>query len=288
MNDKQSRCSNITEKDIEAMNWIRVTGAVAEFLVAAILLAYVLIRREYKSVLERLFIYLLLATLLRETVLMSNVEYQFEYKQKNQVCSILGALNIYTALLVLAFVASILIYLLKRVAYQKSNSAALAKTFELGFVILTFLIPLILYVGLLYTDIFGLSTAWCWLREYNNQCQKTSPLQRILGGYGHAFVLTGILCIILIASVVMIYCKIARQIKQAVHILRLAVILVTYFIVHLAIAILLFFLTIPGSNQNYIILYIFTLVVCTHDIYPIVFLLHFTTQEHIQCLGTRI
>lgn len=104
---------------------------------------------------------MLLAILLREAVLMSNIEHQFEHKWKYQVCSILGAFNLYTALLVVILVASSIAYLLRRVDYKKSSSAALSKEFELGFVVLTFLVP---SVGLLYTDVFGLSIACCWLR----------------------------------------------------------------------------------------------------------------------------
>ena len=282
MNDSfavQPRCSDITEKTIEVMNWIRVTAALVEFLVVAILLAYVLIRREYKSVLERLFIYLLLSTLLREAVLLSNVEYQFGYKQNDQVCSILGALNLYTGALVIIIVASTIIYLLRRVAYQKSNSAAFTKVFELGFISLTILVPLIFSAGLLYTDIFGLSTAWCWIREYDDQCQKTIPVKRILAGYGHDFVLIGILCTILIATIVIIYCKIARQVKQATYLLRHAFILLTFLIVYLAIAIM----TQQSSNQKYI----YILVVCIYDIYPLGFLISLRCQAVVSARKRR-
>ena len=267
-------CNITAEKDLKAMNGIIVAVALAEFLVVAILLAYVLIRREYKSVLERLYIYLVLATLLREAVLLSNVEYQFGYDQKDQdhVCSILGALNLYTHVLIVVIVASTMIYLPRRVAYKNSNSAVFDQVFELGFVILTFLVPLIISVSLFRTDIYGLSTAWCWLRQ---QCQ-TSPLKRVLAGYGNSFALIGILCT---ASMLMIYCKIARQIKQAKRLLRQAVILLTCLIVHLAIAILVIILT-STLNQKYItsILYIQTLVVCTYDTYPLGFLISLKCQ----------
>ena len=283
----QSRCSNITVRDIKAMNWIRVTVALAEFLVVAILLAYVLIRREYKSILERLFIYLLLATLAREAVLMSDVEHQFEYKQMDQVCSVLGALDLYTAVLVIVILASTIIYLLKRVVYRKSNSAAFAKAFELGFVILTFLVPLIISVGLLYTDFFGLSTAWCWMREYDDHCRKTSPVKKILAD--SVLVMTGILCIILSAAIATTYWKIARQIKQAIHLMRQAVILLTCLIVN--VAILVFSSTVINLTtfkEKFIILYIYTLAISIYDIiYPLGFLLSLKCQAVVSARKRR-
>ena len=291
MNDNfpvELRCSNITEKDIKAMNWIRVTVAVAEFLVVAILLAYVLIRREYRSVLERLYIYLLLATLAREAVLMSNVEYRFEYKQVDQVCSVLGALNLYTAVLVVVIVASTIVYLLRRVAYQKSNSAAFAKAFELGFIVLAFLVPLITSVGLLYTDIYGFSTAWCWVREYDDQCQKTSPVKKMLAGYS-VLEMTGILCIIFSAAIAITYWKIARQIKQAIHLMRQAVILLTCLIVN--VVILVFssvVINLTSFNRKFIILYIYTLAISIYDIiYPLGFLLSLKCQAVVSARKRR-
>ena len=276
----QSRCSNTTEKDLKAMNWITVTAALVELLVVAILLAYVLIRREYRSVLERLFIYLLFAALLREAVLVSNIEHQFEYKQMEQVCSVLGALNLYTAVLAVVIVVSAIIYLLRRIAYKKLKSAAFGKEFELGFVILTFLVPLIFSVGLLYTDIFGLSIAWCWLREYDNDCHKTNPVKKSLAGYG-VFVLTGILSTILVTAMVLIYCRIARRkIKQATILKRQVLILSACLIASMAV--LVFFLTVsnlPTFNEQVIISYIHTVVLSIFDIlHPLVFLLNLKCQ----------
>ena len=276
----QSNCSNITEKDLKAMNGITVAAALVEFLVVAILLAYVLIRREYKRVLERLFIYLLFATLLREAVLVSNVEHQFEYKQKDSVCSVLGALNLYTAVLVVVIVVSAIIYFLRRIAYRKSKFAAFGKEFELGFVTLTFLVPLIFSLGLFYTDIFGLSTAWCSLREYDKNCHKTNPVKKSLAGYG-VFLLTGILCTILVAAMVLIYCRIARRkIKQATILKRQAVILSACLIAGTAfLAFVLTVSNIPRFNEQFIIFYIHTVVLSIFDIlYPLVFLLNLKCQ----------
>ena len=273
----QSKCSNITEQDIRNMNWIRVSIAIAGFAMVALMLFIVLLRREFKSVLERLFIYLLLATFLRELVLLSNIEHQFEYKWMDEVCGVLGALDLYTAVLVIIYVASTIMYLLTRVVDIKlvrQRSRAFANSFELGFFLLTFFIPLIVSVGLLYTNIFGLSIAWCWMREYDGQCHKTNSLKKIFGGYS-VILITGILSIFLTAAIVIIYYKIARRIKQATDLLKQAVILIVCLIVNVLIVVFAtVVVNLTAVELKFIILYVYTTIVSLYDlIYPLGFLL---------------
>ena len=88
-----SKCSNISESSIRELNWIRVSVAIGGWLIVAFIFVVVMIRREFKSVMERLFIYLLISTLLHETVFISNVldQLQFEYNyMASQVCAVLG------------------------------------------------------------------------------------------------------------------------------------------------------------------------------------------------------
>lgn len=201
----------------------------------AVILATVLVRREFKTVMQRLFIYLLFATLLREAVLMSNIEHQFEYEQMDEVCSVLGALNYYTANVVVIFVAATIIYLLSRVVRDWKRSAAFANMFELGLVLLSFLAPLIVCAAILYTDIFGLSTAWCWMRKYDSQCLRVDDLRKVFGGYS-VLLITEVLSVVLTTTIMVIYYKLARQkIKQAAQLLKPALILVTCLIVNVVI-----------------------------------------------------
>lgn len=153
-----SKCSNITEGIIRNMNWIRVSIAISGLLLMMMLLIVVMVRKEFKTVIERLFIYLVIATFLREAVLVSNIEHQFAYQYMDVVCSVIGALNFYTAILVVLYGAATVLYILSRVIWYRGlqRSKAFATFFETGFVFLAFLLPLILSISLLYADIFGL------------------------------------------------------------------------------------------------------------------------------------
>ena len=201
---KESKCSNISYQNIKSMNWIRVGIAASGLLIMAVMFITVLVRREFKTVIERLFIYVLLATLLREATLFSNIELQFKDDEKlDPVCGILGAMDLYTAVLVLMFLASTIVYLLGRVTGSKcisQTSNAFAQTFEVGFVIVVVLVPLAISAGLLYTDIFGFSVAWCWMQEYDDHCHKSGLLKKILGGYSFLIIM-GIVSVFLTAAI---------------------------------------------------------------------------------------
>lgn len=280
---QQAKCSNVTYQGIRNMNWIRVGVASAGFVVVAAMLIILLIRREYRSVLERLFIYLLLATLGREAVLFSNIEQQFSKKKMDQVCSIIGALDLYTAVLVLIYVASMIIYLLGRVAGIKQKFSKVA--LELGFLIITVLVPLIIATGLLYTGIFGVFTAWCWMREYDSDCHTL--LQKTIAGYGFLIII-GFLSFFLTMGMVIIYYKIARRIKPARHLMKQSTIMIACLIVNSLILAFAAVIINLSSHMKAVILHMYTIAVALYDIvYPLGFLLSFKYQAFSSFIKTK-
>lgn len=198
-------CRGLNGTEIRTMNWIRVSAALCTFTVAEAMLITVMMHKEFKTTIERLFIYLLLATLLREAVMVSNIEHQFDHKYMDEVCGILGALNHYTVHVVVIIVAATVVYLLARIIGWNQGSRGFAEHFEVAFIICTFLLPLIISTGLLYTDFFGLSIAWCYVKHYDNNCTKVDNItEKIIGGYSIIF-LVGILNIILVVATIMQY-----------------------------------------------------------------------------------
>lgn len=182
-------------------------------------------------------------------------------------------------------------YLLTRVIdikFVRQRSKAFATTFELGFFLLTFFIPLIVSVGLLYTDIFGLSTAWCWMREYDGQCHKTNSLKKIFGGYS-VILITGVLSIFLTAAIVIIYYKIARRIKQATDLLKQAVILIVCLVVNVLIVVFAtIVVNLTAVELKFIILYVYTAIISIYDlIYPLGFLMSLRYQVISSFVSTK-
>lgn len=275
------------------MNWIRISVAAGGFVIVALIFIIVIIRKEFKTVIERLFIYLLIATLLREATLFSNIEHQIYYKQQEQVCSILGALNLYTANVVFIIVASAIVYLLNRVVdgelYHRMKT--IAKAFELGLVIISFTLPFVMSASLLYTDIFGSSVAWCWTQEYviiNGTCHKTNVIKKVFGGYS-VLLVTGFLSIFLTATMVTIYCKVAHRIKKASHLLKQAVILIICLVLNSLIIVFSALATnLAAIEVKLIVLYTYTTVISFFDlIYPLGFLVILKYQAIVSWVHTE-
>ena len=287
-----AECRNLNETSIRAMNWIRVSAAVGGFLISGAMLVAVMIRQEFKTVIQRLFIYLLLATLFREAVLFSNIEHQFEYEYMNEVCAVIGAFNHYTSFVVIIIVAATVLYLLGRVvgweaSHQKSKE--FTKHLEIGFLVSTFLFPLCISTGLLYTDIFGLSIAWCWMQQYDNECNTINAIyvKKIFGGYNVIF-LSGFLNVFCAVAMVVIYCRIKRRLKKATHLLKQPLIILICFIVNLFILIFTSIVIITPLEENHAILYVYTIVVSVHDvIYPLGFLFSLKYQTLVRVFKTR-
>lgn len=282
-----AECRGLNETNIRAMNWIRVSAALGTFLVVGLMFTIVMIRKEFKTTIERLYIYLLLATLLREAIMISNIGHQFHYAYMDEVCSIIGALNHYSSHVVVIIVAATVVYLLARIIGWHQKSKGFAKHFEVGFIIVTFLLPLIISVGLLYTDIFGLSIAWCYMQEYDSKCEMKDSTKRIVGGYSIIF-LAGLLNIFLAASMIIIYHKIIRKLKKATHLLKQPLILLLSLIVNLFILVVSSAIIITPIGQNYITLYSYTVVASLYDIiYPIGFLISLKYQTLASVVKTK-
>lgn len=241
---------------------------------------------------QRLFIYLLLATMFRETVLFSNIEHQYEHKYMNEVCAIIGAFNHCTSFVVIIIVAATVLYLLSGVVSWEGFHQLpkeFTKHFEVAFLIFTFLLPLCISTGLLYTNIFGLSIAWCWMQQFDYKCNTVDSIyiKKIFGGYSIIF-LAGFLNIFCAVAMVVIYCRIKRSLKKAAHLLKQPLIILLCFIVNLFILVFTSIVIITPLEKKYIVLYVYTIVVSLHDIiYPLGFLLSLKYQPLAGVVKTR-
>jgi hypothetical protein len=96
--------------------------------------------------------------------------------------------------------------LLKKVVDQKPNinKTTASKVLEISLIVLITFVPFIVSTSLLYTDIFGLSVAWCWMQEYDSQRNKTNTASILMGGYSF-LVATCLLSITLSVVMVIMY-----------------------------------------------------------------------------------
>ena len=73
-------CTNLTTSELLSLNLVfSATGAVC-LLISSFIVLLLIYYKAYHSVLQRLFLYLMLATMLREMGLFAVIEHHFHYK----------------------------------------------------------------------------------------------------------------------------------------------------------------------------------------------------------------
>ena len=118
-----SNCSNLTTDDLITINLsFSGTGAVCCF-VSLIVILFLLISKAYKSVLQRLFLYLMVATAIRELFLGASIEHHFKYPGQERVCTWIAFIYNWTGIVLFVFTVGIMIYLFFLVRYlAKGNT----------------------------------------------------------------------------------------------------------------------------------------------------------------------
>lgn len=249
----------------------------------ALILIIVMVRKEFKTVIERLLIYLLIATFLREAVLLASAEHQSAYRK---VCSVFGALNFYTATLVITYGTSTVLYILGRILWfkQHQRSKTFAKNFEIVFVLLTSLFPLIISISLLYADIFGSSIAWCWIQAYDEECRVASKKAIV-----SIILVVAALNIFLVIAFVVTYFKVSQRIEGARNLLKQPLLLITCLILNIFIGTIAPVIINLGPIEQTSLLYTYTVVLSLCDvIYPLGFLVTLKYQTLFSVIRRRL
>ena len=83
-------CTNFTVEDFKHFNLSRSITAFVCSVITVVILMYLVRFKAVFSRLQRLFFYLIVATLFNETVMALNIEHQWQYRGQDQVCKWLG------------------------------------------------------------------------------------------------------------------------------------------------------------------------------------------------------
>lgn len=224
-----TNCSNLTADDLIAINLsFSGTGAVCCFI-STIIFLLLLICRAYKTVLQRLFLYLMVATAMRELLIAASLEHHFKYHGQDKVCTWVAFLYNWTGILLFVFTVGILIYLFFLVQYvAKGNTVPhilQSKRRRVSLEILYIVVPSILtfaYASVPYfTHNYGLAGAWCWIRALDDNCKMT--LSGLLAQlfHGHIFYEAGgIIGIILTVAVAVVYYRLPISLQEARKLIR--------------------------------------------------------------------
>ena len=121
-------CTNFTATQLLSLNLsISITGGLC-FLISSSIILLLFFNKAYSSLLQRLFLYLMLATALRHLSLFSLIEHYFYYAGQEEVCILVTYFNRWMVAMTLFFTIGMLLYLLYMVSHLAKGNTLIYPT----------------------------------------------------------------------------------------------------------------------------------------------------------------
>ena len=105
-------CTNFTEHDWIFLNLVRSIAATLGAVIILVLLLFLICYKAYSSLFQRLYLYLIIVTLLNEMTGIVSIEHQWQYERQETVCMMVGFFLAWTYVLLFIFSYEIILYLL--------------------------------------------------------------------------------------------------------------------------------------------------------------------------------
>ena len=253
-------CTNFTTSQLLSLNLsISITGGVC-FLLSSSIILLLLFNKAYSSLLQRLFLYLLLATALRHLSLFSLIEHYFYYAGQKEVCVVVAYFNHWMVGMTLFFTIGMLIYLFYMVSHLAKGNTLTAPTIlqskyrriplECLYVILLVISSFAYASEPYFRGTYGLAGAWCWITSLNETCQKTkSGLPEQVTSYS-LILAVGVIGLILMAFIAITYCRLQNTLKEAQQLLRKTFIILVCLLMFIAFNVITIFVRIYSTKHS--------------------------------------
>ena len=230
LNDSQLKILNLT---------MSISGGVGT-LVTLLILGGLIYAKAYKTPLQRLFMYSVLATMVHEILHVIQIEEQFQYEHQDQVCMHLGFLSNWSGWIIYVFNLSIILYLVI-VVYQQLRGGYCCKYSPLckGLTECVYVLGSILFpVGIIWVPYkeheYGLNEAYCYIRAFDNNCTDIGIKDKLIYAYSF-YEGVGILAILIAISITIVYWTLSVILRDAKRLLKQILILVLAVILYIII-----------------------------------------------------
>ena len=210
-------CTNLTEEQLKNINLARgVSGFVCAML-AMLIICFLLYFKSYKSVLQRLFLWLTGVTVVLNLLAGLQIEHQFKYRGQERFCSALGFVIQWVLSMTYTFTLEILLVLVYTV-YQKLKGDLITRVctctwvkvkLEIILIVTAIFLPLLYIWPPLRNGNYGLEIAYCWIKETDQDCNKTD-----ISGQLQFFIISeAIECtsVLLTIGLAILYCGLAYR-----------------------------------------------------------------------------
>ena len=234
-------------------------------LIILAILFFLIYNKVYSTIFQRLYLYLIIATLVSEVTGIVSIEHQWHYEKQEAVCVGLGLSVAWTYVLLFIFSYEIIVYLLylfvsniwgTRLPQCGTGCMRCSGIIiEVIYIAIPVLISSAFSLPAFLQKKYGIAGPWCFVRSLNDACEPSGYSTQITF-YGMYMTLgiTGTVAS-LIFSVV--YFKLASSFREARHLLKQTLYLLGFKFIHI--------LMILGS----IICRVYTLQSRRHQLYSL-------------------
>lgn len=210
-------CTNFTAEQLKGFNLTRsITAILCTAVIIIILLNFFLSKSYKNSGVQKLYIALIIGSIITEIVHAIGMEHLFQYNGQEKVCKWLGFLDNWTSVMVLILNFEVTLYLLWIVLrihnfHFKCNLLTkvdcLKKIFKATFVFMPTILALPLALMPLLHDKYGVAGPWCWIRSVNENCSVDGVGLKYQIAYFGLQELIGVIGLIVAVIIYMAFCR---------------------------------------------------------------------------------
>ena len=255
-------CTNLTTHELDTINLTySITGGVCSITLLAIT-SLLLLRKQSNTLLKRLFLYVMIATTLREFALTASIEHHFKYSKQEKACIWIAYVFDWAGILLGVFMIGLMSYLVYLVRFLYKGKAISTPQFlqsnyrritlEIMYVVL---LPLLLfaYASIPYLNgTYGLTGARCWIQILDESCKLTTLgfVDQFSNGYVLYFI-HGMAVLILTVSIVVTYLRISTSLVEARLLLKQTLFVLICLLVRILVILLAFVHEIYVQSTGY-------------------------------------
>lgn len=258
---------------------------------------HILVHKAFTSALQRLFLYLVLATLVQEALIGLSFEHQFQYPGQTELCTGYGFIIQWSGVVMFNFALGLMLYVLylvyiqikqepftqlRRTRYGKRLVECVYLIFILTFPLTYLWIPFI-------HDNYGLSGASCWMRALDENCKIVGLADQLIFAYG-AYEGVGVAAIFVTIVISVVYCRIARDYPDARQLIKRTLLLLIFLLLYVFVISLPLVVRldagITGSRQHFILWITWAVAIpISHTIFTFGFLFSFYSGRMLCSCG---
>ena len=249
----QSQFPNCSEVNLRKVNLVfGVTGVVC-CLISCLIVGLIICCKAYRTVLQRLFLYLMVAIVLRELFIAASLEHQWKYTAhvQDRVCMWIGFLWNWTGILVFAFTVGIKIYLFFLVKYSVARGNTVPMflqsryrrvVLESLYLVLPTLVTVCYACIPFFYENYGLAGAWCWVNALDRHNVENRSCEHQRHGFvnqlfqGYIFYISGsVIGLVLLIAVAIVYCRLPITNRENKLLLKKTFCVIITFLVNIVI-----------------------------------------------------